>query len=71
MGGWSVAGEGKGCYGKMFPSVITRPNNLTMATDRSVASRHESWLRCVACEGHGTCYRLSVGRLLLETALSV
>ncbi len=65
-----MAGEGKGCYG-MFPSVMTRPNNLTMATDRSVASSHEAWLRCVAREGCETCYRLSVGRLLLEIALSV
>jgi hypothetical protein len=81
-----MAGEEKDCYGKMFPSVITRPNNVRMAgevfsyhveqpglmaTHRSVSVNQEAWRRCVACEDYETCYRLSVGRLLLEITLSV
>jgi hypothetical protein len=80
-----MAGEEEDCYGKMFPPVIKRPNNVTtagkvfsyyvrhpglMATDRSVSVDQEAWRRCVRCEDCETCYRLSVGRLLLEIALS-
>ncbi len=81
-----MAGDEKECYGKMFPTVIGRPDNVTVAgevfsyyikhrgpmvTDRSVSVNHEAWRRCVACAEHESCYRLSVGRLLLEIALSV
>jgi hypothetical protein len=81
-----MAGYEKECCGKMFSTVIGRPDNVAvagevfsyyirrpglMATDRSVSINHGAWRRCVACEGYETCYRLSVGRLLLEIALSV
>ena len=80
-----MADEEKDCYGKMLPPVIKRPDNVTMAgkvfsyyvkqpglmaTDRSVSVDEEAWRRCVTCEDYETCYRLSVGRLLLEIALS-
>jgi hypothetical protein len=81
-----MAGEERDCCGKMFPSVITRPGNMTMAgkvfshhikqpglmtTDRTVSVDQEAWRQCVACENFETCYRLSAGRQLLEIALSV
>ncbi len=81
-----MAGDEKECYGKMFPTVIGRPDNVTVAgevfsyhirhpgltvTDRSVSVNHEAWRPCIACAEYESCYRLSVGRLLLEIALSV
>ncbi len=80
-----MAGDEKGCCGKMFPTLIGRPDNVTVAgevfsyyithtgpivTDRSVLVNHEAWRRCAACAEHESCYRLSAGRLLLEIALS-
>lgn len=78
-----MAGEEKHCYGKMFPPVIRQPDNVTVAgkvlsyrvehpgvtaTDRSVSVDEESWRRCVTCQEHETCYRLSISTLLLEIA---
>jgi hypothetical protein len=80
-----MTGEEKDCCGKMFPSVIEPPGNVTMvgkvfsyhisqpgpmATDRWVSVDRGAWRRCVTCEDYETCYRLSIGRLLLEIALS-
>jgi hypothetical protein len=85
IGGSIMAGETKDCYGKMFPPVIRQPDNVTMAgkvpsyhvehsgvmaTDRSVMVDEKAWRQCVLCEEHESCYRLSIGKLLLEIALT-
>jgi hypothetical protein len=79
-----MAGEEKDCYGKMFPSVIRRPSNVTMAgkvfsyhikrpgmmaTEHLVMADGQAWRQCVMCEEYEACYRLSISKLLLETAL--
>ncbi len=80
-----MAGDEKQCYGKLFPTVIGRSDNVTAAgevfsyyithpgpivTNRSVSVDQEAWRQCIACAEYESCYRLSVGRLLLEIALS-
>ncbi len=80
-----MAGEMKDCYGKMFPPVIRRADNVTMAgkvfsyyvehsgvmaADRSVSVDEKAWRNCVICGDYETCYRLSISRLLLEHALT-
>ena len=80
-----MADEEKDCYGKMFPPVIRRPDNVTVAgkvlsyrverpgvmpTDCSVTVDEKAWRGCVTCEEYEACYRLSISRLLLEIALS-
>jgi len=80
-----MGGAAKDCYGKMFPLVIRQPDNVTMAgkvlsyhgersgvmaMDRRVVVDGQAWRQCVICEEHGTCYRLSISKLLLESALT-
>ena len=80
-----MANAEKDCYGKMFPPVIKHPDNVTVAgkvlsyrmerpgmfpTKCAVSVDENAWRRCLTCEEHETCYRLSTSRLLLEIALS-
>jgi hypothetical protein len=68
----------------MLPPVIRQPHNVTVAgkvfsyriehpgvmpTEHLVSVDEEAWRRCVTGEDHGTCYRLSISRLLLEIVL--
>jgi len=73
------------CYGEMFPQTLhvdgDRPKRgkvfayqLLRAggafrSDRRVAADVAAWDECVGCEDFEPCYRLSLGKLLLEIAV--
>ncbi len=80
-----MASDTKNCFGKMFPPVIRQSDNATIAgkvlsyhvehsgivaTDRSIMVDEKAWRQCAMCEDHESCYRLSIGKLLLEIALA-
>jgi hypothetical protein len=69
----------------MFPPVIRQPDNVRaagrvlsyrvelpgmMSTDRSVSVDEKAWRQCVRCGEHESCYRRSIGKLLLEIAIT-
>ncbi len=80
-----MANEARDCYGKMFPSVTERFDNVMitgkvfgyyvehpglMATSRSAFADEKAWRQCVECKDYESCYRLSISKLLLEAALT-
>jgi hypothetical protein len=76
----------KDCYGRMFPSTLTLQTDRpvsgkafsyevtkaggTFVSRRSVAVNVPEWDDCVKCAEFDPCYKLSMGRLALETAVS-
>ncbi len=73
------------CYGAMFPSVLAlredRPTSGTVFTvvleraggmwrsHRSVTADMGRWDRCLECEAFEDCYKLSMAKLALESAV--
>lgn len=76
----------KDCYGAMFPTTLHPAGDLpmrgkvfayqlltaggTFRADRKVTADIEAWDACAACEDFEPCFKLSLGRLVLETAIS-
>jgi hypothetical protein len=76
----------KDCYGAMFPETLHVENDQpiqgkvfayqlltaggTFRSDRKVTADMEAWDRCVLCMDFEHCYWLSLGKLLLETAIA-
>ncbi len=75
----------KDCYGTMFPTVLRpdadklisgkvfayelrRPNG-SFISHREVSASIPQWDDCLACPEFDHCYKLSLGTLLLETAI--
>jgi hypothetical protein len=75
----------KDCYGAMFPETLHSQGGPpvrgkvfvyclataggTFRSDRRVTADLAAWEDCVVCERFDACYRLSAGKLMLETAL--
>jgi hypothetical protein len=75
----------KDCYGAMFPDTLHVENDRplrgkvficqlltaggTFRSDRKVTADVAAWDECVACKDYEHCYRLSLGKLMLETAV--
>ncbi len=74
------------CYGRMFPPVDDLVRNRDIAgavfryrveqpgpssTTRSSGFDASAWDLCTACDDFDTCYRLSVGALLMHLATRV
>ncbi len=73
------------CYGAMFPSVLTlpedRPASGTVFTvvlkraggmwrsNRSVMADLGRWDECLQCDDFEDCYKLSMAKLVLESAV--
>ena len=74
------------CYGTMFPSILPADADRivsgkvfsfeivraggTFVSHRRVAVNRQEWDDCLACPDFEDCYKLSVGRLALETAIT-
>ena len=79
------ANEHPECYGTMFPSVLAlredRPTSGTVFTvvleraggmwrsSRSVTADMERWDECLECDDFEDCYKLSMAKLALESAV--
>ncbi len=76
----------KDCYGTMFPPTLHvdadrpvrgkafayqlfTPGGI-MRADRRVSADIKAWDECVSCAEFEHCYKLSLGKLVLETAIS-
>jgi hypothetical protein len=72
------------CYGSMFPPVAKAPHNIDIAgkvlsyriqhpglmpTGHTLRIDRESWGHCLECKEFEGCYRLSIGRLLVDSLL--
>lgn len=73
------------CYGSMFPNVLALPEDrptsgrvfsvmLTRAggmwrSRRSVTADSKQWGECLKCDGFEGCYKLSMAKLALESAV--
>ena len=72
------------CYGHLFPPLATLVTNRDVAgvvfryeieqrgpipTQRSTGLKESAWDRCTACVDFDTCYRLSLGSLLMDIAV--
>lgn len=76
--------EYKPCYGKMFPDVISPVEagrhsgkvfsfvienfGLTRGR-REVDAELDAWEECLGCPDFEHCYKLSAGKLMLQTAI--
>ncbi len=76
----------KDCYGAMFPPTLHIDGDRPMRgqvfacqllraggafrSDRRVAADMEKWDECVGCDDFDHCYKLSLGKLMLEVAVS-
>ena len=73
----------KSCYGKMCPSIVTVAPTRTdkgkafnykvdqpyvPLSPRQETVNYEAWRECTGCPDFDTCFRLSVGSLLMEMA---
>lgn len=82
LGGDTMNSE-RECYGKMFPSVIDLVYNTSItgkvfgyevyysgqvAQKRSITVNQDAWRECLKCRYMDDCYRMSVGRMLMEFA---
>lgn len=73
------------CYGTMFPSVfpveadrpisgkvftfeLTKAGRMFIA-DRQVSTDIAEWDNCLACPEFDPCYKLSLGKVMLEAAI--
>jgi hypothetical protein len=71
----------KSCYGKMYPSIVTAAPTRTdngkvfsyevdqpyvALSPRQETVNYEAWRECTGCPDFDTCFRLSVGTLLME-----
>jgi hypothetical protein len=69
----------------MFPAVAKPPHNIEVAgkvlsyriehpgmmpTGHTLNIDRESWQRCLECKEFEGCYRMSIGKLLVDSALS-
>jgi len=79
------ANEHPECYGTMFPSVLAlredRPTSGTVFTvmleraggmwrsNRSVTADLKRWDECLQCDDFEDCYKLSMAKLALESAV--
>ena len=72
------------CYGNMFPSVVEMTYNSPIAgrvfgydmqysgqvaQRRSATVNNEAWKHCLKCPDLDACYRLSIGKMLMEVAI--
>ncbi len=72
------------CYGEMFPSLETVVQNRDVAGKvfgyrlnapgivsgpSAINTDGEAWERCLGCLTFDSCYRLSLGKLLMRMAL--
>ena len=72
------------CYGNMFPSAIEVTYNSPIAGRvfgydlqysgqvahwRSATVNNDAWAHCVKCPDFDGCYRLSIGKMLMEVAI--
>lgn len=78
--------EHRPCYGAMFPDalhprqdrkVCGKALSYTLTTagglwraDRTVEVNHEGWEECLHCPEFEACYKLSLAKLTLQTAVS-
>ena len=78
-------GTHKNCYGTMFPTVLRpdtdrvisgkvfayelKMANGSFISHRDVSASIPQWDDCLACPEFDHCYKLSQGKLLLETAI--
>jgi hypothetical protein len=74
------------CYGVMFPSTLPVASDRpmrgkvfayqlstaggTLRADRRVSADMNAWDACVECLDFDSCYKLSLAKLALETAIS-
>lgn len=79
------APERRECYGGLFPSVLALPEDRPASgavfgvlleraggmwrSRRSVTTDMGRWDRCLECEDFDDCYKLSMAKLALETAV--
>lgn len=75
----------KSCYGQMFPDTLHVDTNRVVSgkafsyelpsmglarSDRQVHVIGEAWEDCLSCHDFEHCYKLSMAKLALETAIS-
>ena len=74
------------CYGRMFPETLHYESDRPMVgkvlrfqlsragglfrSDRRIAVDTAAWDECCECAEFDTCYKLSMGKLALERAIS-
>jgi hypothetical protein len=74
------------CYGTMFPSVLSVESGRivsgtvfsfeivraggTFVSDRKVSVNRQEWDNCVDCPKFEPCYKLSMGKLAMESAIA-
>ena len=71
------------CYGRLFPSVVEMVHNRPLAgkvfgyevdysgqvaQKRDITVNQDAWRECLKCHHMDDCYRMSVGRMLMEFA---
>ena len=72
------------CYGTMFPPIAKPPHNVevggrvlsyriehpgSVPTVHTLSVDREAWRHCLECKDFDGCYRLSIARLLVDSAL--
>ncbi len=72
------------CYGRLFPSVVEMVHNRPVAGKvfgyevdysgqvaqrRDITVNQDAWRECLKCHYMDDCYRMSVGRMLMELAV--
>lgn len=78
--------EHKRCYGKLFPSVLGLEVDRTVSgkafeyrieraggtfvSRRGIAVQMDQWDDCLECPEFDSCYKLSMAKLTLETAVA-
>jgi len=60
--------EDRPTSGKVFTVVLERAGGMWRSR-RSVAADMGRWDRCLECEGFEDCYKLSMAKLALESAV--
>jgi hypothetical protein len=72
------------CYGKMFPSIVEVVHDKPVAgrvfgfeadysgqvaRKRDATVNRDAWRECLRCRDFDSCYRLSMGTILMELAV--
>lgn len=73
------------CYGTMFPDVLNLPPDRTISgkiftvridraggllrSRRTIKSDHKAWTACTQCEAFNDCYKFSMAKMSLTTAI--